>query len=418
MPSEADGPRGPLEGLRVLELASEHAAFAGKVLGDLGADVLLVEPPGGHPTRHLAPFVDDLDDGSGDRSLWFWHYNTSKSSVQLDLTTAAGAEAFRGLVAHADIVLEAEPVGRLHELGLDEVDLRPAHPSVVWVSVTPYGRHDPRSREPVTDLTLLAGGGIVWMNGYDDHSLPPVGALGNQAFQTASMWAVLGGLVACQARRGAAAGAGQLVDVSMHAAVNLTTEAGSHVWLVARKVVQRQQGRHASQLPTDPVVRQDRDGNEVHTGFAPHQRRDLQHLLAWIEDEGLTDELPMVGLIEMAVEAGGIDLAHLRDDPLVQEQYRAGREAMAAIAARLSGHEFFVQAQEHGFAAGVIYAPEEMMQDPHLVARGFPTPVFQPQLGREVLHPGVPLRFTGSPAGIRRAPSLGEVADAAAGWPS
>ena len=75
---------GPLEGLRVLELASEHAAFAGKLLGDLGAEVLLVEPPGGHPTRHYAPFVDDVDDGSGERSLWFWHYNTSKYGVVLD----------------------------------------------------------------------------------------------------------------------------------------------------------------------------------------------------------------------------------------------------------------------------------------------------------------------------------------------
>ena len=95
---------GPLAGLRVVELASEHAAFAGKMLGDLGADVIVVEPPGGHPSRAYGPFVDDVADP--ERSLWWWHYNTSKRGVVLDLDTDDGAEEFRRLAAGADIVLE------------------------------------------------------------------------------------------------------------------------------------------------------------------------------------------------------------------------------------------------------------------------------------------------------------------------
>jgi len=74
---------GPLRGLEVVELASEHAAWAGKLLADLGAEVTLVEPPGGHATRAIGPFVDDRPDP--ERSLWWWHHHTSKNGVVLDL---------------------------------------------------------------------------------------------------------------------------------------------------------------------------------------------------------------------------------------------------------------------------------------------------------------------------------------------
>ncbi|MFI5040659.1 MAG: CoA transferase [Acidimicrobiales bacterium] len=405
---------GPLAGLRVLELASEHAAYAGKLLADFGAEVLLVEPPGGHHTRRFGPFAEELDAGRDDRSLWFWHYNTTKLGIELDLETDAGARTFGELAAHADIVLEAEPVGRLARLGLDDADLRRPGSPLVWVSVTPFGRTDPRSSEAVTDLTMMSGGGIVWMCGYDDHALPPVSSLGNQAFQTASIWAAIGALVAVRAR--ADTGRGQLVDVSIHAAVNVTTEQATQWWLVSDKVVQRQCGRHASHVPTEPVVHRDRDGKEVHTGFPPHELGDLVALVGWIDELGLRDAVPMVALLELAIEAGGIDLSHLRDDELAQECYRAAREALVAIAGHLEGHEFFVQAQTRGLAVGVIYSPEEAMVDPHLVERGFPTTVHQPQLGREVLYPGVPVRFVGTPGGLLPAPSVGRDQARAEGW--
>jgi len=204
---------GALKGVRVVELASEFGAFAGRALADLGADVVLVEPPGGHPTRRHAPFAGDVEDP--ERSLFFWHYNTSKRGVVLDLDERRGADAFRRLVAGADLVVEAEPPGRLAELGLDHTDLRAAHPALVWVAITPFGRDNPRAAEPATDLTVLAGGGPVWNCGYDDHTIPPVRGGGNQGLHTACVWAVMGALTALLARD--VTGEGQFVDVSMHA---------------------------------------------------------------------------------------------------------------------------------------------------------------------------------------------------------
>src|SRR5207248_10899501 len=157
---------GALAGLRVVEIASDHASLAAKMMGDLGAEVIVVEPPGGHRTRTYGPFVDDTPDP--ERSVWWWYYNTSKLGVVIDIDTDIGATMFTKLVATADIVIEGEAPGRLAARGLDEPDLRAHHPSIIWVSVTPFGRDGPRRDDPFTDLTILAGGGPVWMCGYDE----------------------------------------------------------------------------------------------------------------------------------------------------------------------------------------------------------------------------------------------------------
>jgi crotonobetainyl-CoA:carnitine CoA-transferase CaiB-like acyl-CoA transferase len=397
---------GPLTDVRVIELASESAAYAGKLLADFGAEVLLIEPPGGHATRRFEPFADELDASHEDRSLWFWHYNTSKLGVELDLDGPDGAEQFRRLVGHADIVLEAEPIGRLDRLGIDHPHLCAAASPVVWVSVTPFGRDDPRSAEPYTDLTVVSGGGIAWSCGYDDPTLPPMSSLGNQGYQTASIWAALGALVALRAR--AQTGRGQMVDVSMHAAANVTTEQATHWWTVAGKVVRRQTGRHASHFPTEEVVQMAGDGHEVHTGFPPRTKDELVRLVQWIDDLRLRDELPMAVLLDMAVEQGGLDVSRLLDDELTQEGFRAARDAITLIASRLTARRFFAEGQTRGFAVGVILAPDEVMTDAHLAERAYPAPVHQPQLGRSVLHAGLPIRFTASPGGVVAAPTLGQ----------
>jgi crotonobetainyl-CoA:carnitine CoA-transferase CaiB-like acyl-CoA transferase len=397
---------GPLTGLRVIELASESAAYAGKLLADFGAEVLLVEPPGGHATRGFGPFADEMDDRGPERSLWFWHYNTSKLGIVLDLDSTDGATQLPELIGHADIVLEAEPVGRLAELGLDHSQLCSPTSPVVWVSVTPFGRDDPRSAEPCTDLTVVAGGGIAWSCGYDDHSLPPMSSRGDQGYQTASIWAAIGALTAVHARRHT--GCGQLVDVSMHAAANVTTEQATHWWLVAGKVVQRQTGRHASHFPTETTIRVDRNGLEVHTGFPPRTKEELVRLVRWIDDLDLRDELPLAVLLDMAVEQGGIDVSRLLDDEFTQECYRATRDAIAVIASHLDHNEFFIEGQTRGFAVGPILATDEVMVDPHMIERGYPTDVHQPQLDRTVVHAGLPIRFVGTPGRIRPAPTLGQ----------
>src|SRR6202040_1322898 len=132
---------GPLAGLRILELADEKGQFCGKLLGDLGSDVVKIEPPGGEPNRHVGPFLDDIP--HPDRSLSFWYYNTSKRGITLDLETVDGRALFRRLAATADVVLETFRPGHLASLGLDYEALRQGNPRLILCSLTPFGQTGP-----------------------------------------------------------------------------------------------------------------------------------------------------------------------------------------------------------------------------------------------------------------------------------
>lgn len=401
----AAGASGPLAGLRVLELCDERGAFAGKLLADMGAEVIKLEPPAGDPTRAYGPFVDDMPDP--ERSLWFWYYNTSKRGVTLNLDCDAGRDLFRRLARDADLFVESEPPGALAALGLDYPDLQPLNPRLIMVSITPFGRTAPRALEQATDLTLLAGGGPVWNCGYDDHSLPPVRGGGNQGYHTACHFAVMSALVALLNRDHG--GLGQHIDVNMHAAANVTTEAGSYTWLVARETVQRQTGRHAGVHATMPTQMRSADGRYVLSGIAPRNPAQFRRVYDWLRDTNLLDEFPLAPLLEAGMAGEPFALSRIAEDDGVRALFEAGRDAVNLLAQRLPAEEFFIGGQERGFQFGLINAPEEALESPHFAARGFVVEVDHPELGRSYRYPGAPYKFEKTPWRVgRRAPLLGE----------
>ena len=394
-----------LAGLKVVELAQPPIALAGKLLADMGADVILVEPPGGDPSRNYPPFLDD--EPGADRSLYWWHYHTSKRGVVIDLENDAGRAQFRSLIATADVLIEAEPRQHLAALGLDYDDLSAIKPDLIHVAVTPYGRQDPKSDLPYTDLTLMAASGPPWSCGYDDHSLPPVrGAM--QGYHTACHFAVMSALTALLHR--SVTGAGQFIDVSMTAASNVTTEAASYTWLVSGRTVQRQTGRHASTSPSSETQQRCADGRYANTGVPPRKPAEFAALHSWLKELGLEAQLPEAVFLEMGANWDGpFDLAQLGTDDEITAIFGAGREALKLIAATVPAQDFFLGCQRAGLAVGVVNAPEEAFEDAHFKARGFHTPVRHEGLNRDIIYPGAPYAFGGSPWRIsRRAPKLGE----------
>jgi len=391
-------------GLKVVELASDRAAYAGKLMGDLGADVIVVEAPGGHASRGYGPFVDDQPDP--DRCLWWWNYNTSKRSVVLDLTSEEGRADFRRLVKTADIVLEGEDPGVLDALGIDHTQIRAEVPGLVWVSVTPNGRRCAELHEPATDLTLLAAGGAVWNCGYDDHSLPPIRPSGNHSQHTASAFAVMGALTALVHRD--VSGIGQHVDVSMLAATNVTTEVSTVDFLYRGATNQRQTGRHASEHNTMGIQTKAGDGGYASNPLGLTTAGNYQAVLDWLHEMGLEGEFHELFFLQMGVDRGGVPLKVLGHDVEATEIYRAGREALYLIASKLTTSEFFVQAQQRGIACGAVYAPDEALADAHFRSRGYPVEVEHPELGRSFTYPGLPFTGDAIPRTIRRAPLLGE----------
>ena len=373
----------------------------------MGADVILVERPvGGAAMRGYEP-LRRRRAGPREESLHWWHYNTSKRGVTLDLAQPGGKALFEKLLASADVLIEGETPGALAALGLDDDALRACRPDLIHASITPFGRQSARSQEPSTDLTVLAGGGPVWSCGYDDHSIPPVRGLGNQGMAIGCHYAVMSILTAFLHRL--ASGEGQHIDVSQHACANVTTEMASYHWLVQQGTVHRQTGRHALEQPSMESQIRCADGRYVCTGVPPRFPHEFGHLHAWVERLGLAPQFPEAIFLEMGAQRDFIDLSAIGTDDEVTAIFGAGREALNLIAQNVSAYDFFMGAQQAGLAVGVIYSPEEVLSDPHFVERGFPVEVDHPELGRAFVYPGAPYRFEKSPWRIaRRAPQLGE----------
>ena len=148
---------------RVLDLTDDRGELASMILGDLGADVIKVEPPQGSSSRRLPPFLDGAPEA--ERSLHYFAFNRNKRGVTLDLKTEAGRNALRGLVEDADFLFESAPPGEMAGLGLGFDDLRQVNPRLVCVSITPYGQDGPYARFAANDLTLSAMGGQMALQG-------------------------------------------------------------------------------------------------------------------------------------------------------------------------------------------------------------------------------------------------------------
>src|ERR1041385_391967 len=240
---------GPLTGLRVLELADEKGQFCGKLLGDLGADVVKIEPPGGESCRHIGPFLDDIP--HPDRSLSFWYYNTSKRGITLNLETAGGRALFRRLAGDADVILETFRPGTLASLGLDYASLREQNPGLILCSLTPFGQTGPWRDYLSSDLLHMAAGGEMASCGYDEADVskgPPIAAGGGNAWHMGCNYACIAIMAALVDRT--LSGQGQYIDASIHEACALTTEAAIANYVYRGEVVRRHTGRHHAAGPT------------------------------------------------------------------------------------------------------------------------------------------------------------------------
>jgi crotonobetainyl-CoA:carnitine CoA-transferase CaiB-like acyl-CoA transferase len=396
-----------LQGLRVLELVDDYTAVAGRLLAELGAEVTVVEPPGGSPLRARPPFVDDQP--GRDRSLKWWSNAVGKRGVELDIHTTEGRARFTELVECADIVLEGLGLG-LDRLGIGWSAFGLIRTDLIWVSITPFGRESLRSEWPVTDLTLLASGGPLWNCGYDDHSIPPIRGAGDQAFNIAGLYASIACLVAVAHRD--ATGRGQLADVNINAACNVTCEQTTYNWLLIREVCTRQTGRHAAYVPSAPVQVRCADGRYATTGVLPTKPADFAKLHQWLAELGALEQLPEAVFLETAANRSeAVALSAIGADDEVTAILSASRDAITLIASLLPADEFYLQSQQRGFPAGSIRSPDEGFADPHFVARGFHRSVEDRDLGRTITCPGVPFVASRNPTGVVQSPRLNEGVD-------
>jgi len=370
-------------GLRVVEIADDPAGeHAGKLLADLGADVVKIEPPTGVVSRSIGPFVD----GAGfapDASLTFWCYNTSKRSVVLG-DSPADLAVRDHLIGRADVLITSAPPSRLAAMGLDLAALVEQHERLIAVSITAFGLTGPWAEYRSSDLMALAAGGLLNSCGYDDHSIPPIRPGGNQGCMTAASFAHCGVMLALIERQ--KSGRGQLVDVSMHEAIAVSGELASPYWFHPNALVKR--------LPTQPAIFRCLDGVYVYFALVVGDPKAWAATVAWMADLDLAVDL---------TEPEYSDFAYR------QAEFSHVQELLEVFFAVQDSATVYREGQGRGLPLAPVLMPEEVLHDEHLQARRFFVPLELPSdAAREASFPGVPYQFTAFTARPGRPPRLGE----------
>ncbi|MBM2825911.1 MAG: putative acyl-CoA transferase/carnitine dehydratase, partial [Dehalococcoidales bacterium] len=199
-----------LSGVKVLDLTEERGLYAGKMLADLGADVVKIEKPEGSKARRTGPFKDDVP--GLENSLYFLNFNTNKRGVTLNIDSSEGRDIFKQLAKRTDILIEDFEVGVMQSLKLDYPALRELNRGIIMASVTGFGQTGPYRMFKASDIVSFAAGGMMNISG--SRSAAPVVAPGEQSYHGVSIAAVFGILTALLARM--SSGEGQLVDASAH----------------------------------------------------------------------------------------------------------------------------------------------------------------------------------------------------------
>ncbi len=216
-----------LSGFRVLDFSGEPGHLAGKILGDLGADVIQLEPPGGDRKARRGPFVGDRADPN--RSLPWLAMNTSKRGITLDTHTPRGVELVRSLARTADVVLETAAPGSMQARGIGYEDLVKANPRLVYCAITPFGQTGPYANFRAGDLVTVAMGGNPSMTGDPDRA--PVRCSLPVAYLHAGPEAAAGIAMALLMREDT--GRGQFIDISMQECQTSTLITGTGMYALS-----------------------------------------------------------------------------------------------------------------------------------------------------------------------------------------
>src|SRR5262245_47949555 len=375
----------PLAHVRVVELTDLRGAFAGRILADLGADVVKVEPPEGDPGRRRPPFAGGRP--AADRSLPFLYRNANKRGVRLDLHDADGWHRFLALCANADVLVEnlGPAAARRHGLAPDEVHAR--HPQLVHVAISDFGADGPHAAWRLEALPAFAASGGLHVCGFPDR--PPCWLPGHLAHDSASVFAVAGALAALLDR--ARTGLGQTVEVSVQeAAVN-----GIHPWAILL-------ADYATRYPMLPrIPRRNADGAyqvlAVSDGWvrvlpgSPRQWRAFLELLG--SPEALAGPEWQIPLFRLA----NADVIRL-----VAADALAPRTLADVLA---TGRRLDVPIVP-------VNRPEEFVAEEQTRQRGFFHASARPDGGSAPMAPG-PFNFSATPTSLRRAAPEPDEHDAA-----
>jgi crotonobetainyl-CoA:carnitine CoA-transferase CaiB-like acyl-CoA transferase len=385
---------GLLSPYRVLDLTDECGILGGKILADLGADVIQIEPPGGSSARRVGPFYHD--EPHPERSLFWWSYAANKRSITLNLISSDGRALLRRMVPSAHFLIESFPPGHMERLGLGYDALAAINPALIVVSVTPFGQDGPYAHYHASDLNGMGMAGFMYLTGDPDR---PPARVGVPHFYLHGAAAGATGAMIAHTQR-VLIGRGQHVDVSCQEAVARTLASAPQLFAIEKTVIRRQGSyRQTGDTTFMRITWPCKDGfvNFQLSGGAG-AGRSVNNLIQWMEEEGRGD--PFLTGLDWTTLGYGIITKELLDRvvPPVERFLMSHTKA-----------ELFEGAVKRRILLFPVATTGDIMRNAQLQARGYFRQVPHPDLATTITYPGPFVQASATPIELRRlAPKVGE----------
>jgi crotonobetainyl-CoA:carnitine CoA-transferase CaiB-like acyl-CoA transferase len=381
---------------RVLDLTDEKGLLCAKILGDIGADVIKIEKPGGDASRRFGPFFHN--NMHPEKSLLWFAYNSNKRAITLDVASADGRALFHRLVKTADFLIESFPPGYMSMLGLGYQSLRSINPRLIMISITPFGQEGPHKAWKSSDIVSMATGGFMALVGDDDR--PPVRISTDQACLHACAEAAVASLVALHDRH--RNGEGQHIDVSIQASMVATTISAIPYWDMGNVILKRSGPYRVGQRGGGKKVPQQwlcKDGSVSYAIWGGQAgEKTNKALVDWMESDGMaTDTM-------LSIDWSCFDIKKVDDDLLNKLEVDIGKFFLSH-----TKKELYQGAIERRIQLYPIYSIQDIIEDPQLEARDFWESVKHAELDAEITYPGAFAKCSEVNMKIyRRAPLIGE----------
>jgi len=362
-----------LSNCRAFDLTDDKGFLCGKILADLGADVIKLEKPGGDSSRDRGPFWHDIPEP--EKSLYWFAYNSNKRGITLNIEEKAGRDIFKALIGRADFIFESYPPGYLDSIDLGYSALTGINPGIIVVSITPFGQAGPYRDYASSDMIAMAMSGLHYQTGQPDG--PPMNISIPQACLHAGADAAVGAMIAYYHRE--ATGKGQHVDVSMQQSVAYFSANTIPFWEFSQKILKRT-GHLRSGVSTDTSQRQVwpcKDGF-IFFNLIPGKTggRAYRALLKWMGSDG------------MAIERiEGIDWENMDMATITQETVDLMTAPIQKFFLSHTKKELLEGALERKISLCPLSSMDDLINDSQLKARDFWVDLEHEELGTSMTYP-------------------------------
>lgn len=387
---------GPMSGFRALDLTDENGYLCGKFLGDLGADVVKVEKPGGDEGRRRSPFYKDTP--HPEKSLYWMALNCNKRGVTLNLKSNEGRQILRTLAKSAHFLIESFPPGEMAGMELGYETLSKINPALIMTSITPFGQTGPYRDFKGSDLVVTAMSTFMSLTGYPDQ--PPMRVSFPQSPAWAAVYALVGTLVAHYHRQ--TTGQGQYVDVSAQASTCWAGAQAPFFWEAERTKPQRA-GHVVTGRSTKggvfPAFYRCKDGYVSFMIYGDKAGAISNRVLTeWLDSKGLASDFMKQ-----------TDWEKFHPSYAAQEEFDQIINPVTRFAETMGKNEFYKKALGSRLMCSPVFDAADVIRDHQLEARGFWEEVDHPKLGTKITYPGFFAKMSETPLRIRRsAPLIGE----------